>query len=69
MGSYTKKKKGKLVEAKLEDVKHRLCSQFGAKGCSAITSFYDTNVFLISKQRESNVTEKLYRSISLVNID
>ena len=22
----------KLVEAKLEDVKHRLCSQFGAKG-------------------------------------
>uniref|UniRef100_A0A8C3VZJ6 Synaptonemal complex central element protein 1 n=1 Tax=Catagonus wagneri TaxID=51154 RepID=A0A8C3VZJ6_9CETA len=27
----------KLVEAKLEDVKHRLCSQFGAKGCSTIT--------------------------------
>ncbi|XP_053766094.1 synaptonemal complex central element protein 1 isoform X3 [Panthera pardus] len=24
----------KLVEAKLEDVKHRLCSQFGADGCS-----------------------------------
>eukprot|EP00069_Balaena_mysticetus_P010577 bmy_20720T0 len=30
-------KEEKLVEAKLEDVKHRLCSQFGAKGCSAIT--------------------------------
>ncbi|XP_066211195.1 synaptonemal complex central element protein 1 [Saccopteryx leptura] len=29
-------KEEKLVEAKLEDVKHRLCSQFGAKGCSAI---------------------------------
>ncbi|XP_074229397.1 synaptonemal complex central element protein 1 isoform X3 [Camelus bactrianus] len=27
----------KLVEAKLEDVKHRLCSQFGATGCSTIT--------------------------------
>uniref|UniRef100_A0A4X1SZ82 Synaptonemal complex central element protein 1 n=1 Tax=Sus scrofa TaxID=9823 RepID=A0A4X1SZ82_PIG len=30
-------KEEKLVEAKLEDVKHRLCSQFGAKGCSTIT--------------------------------
>nr|XP_031529833.1 synaptonemal complex central element protein 1 isoform X6 [Vicugna pacos] len=30
-------KEEKLVEAKLEDVKHRLCSQFGATGCSAIT--------------------------------
>ncbi|XP_007452051.1 PREDICTED: synaptonemal complex central element protein 1 [Lipotes vexillifer] len=30
-------KEEKLVEARLEDVKHRLCSQFGAKGCSAIT--------------------------------
>lgn len=27
----------KLVEAKLEDVKHRLCSQFGVKGYSDIT--------------------------------
>ncbi|XP_064343881.1 synaptonemal complex central element protein 1 isoform X2 [Camelus dromedarius] len=30
-------KEEKLVEAKLEDVKHRLCSQFGATGCSTIT--------------------------------
>ncbi|XP_023977245.1 synaptonemal complex central element protein 1 [Physeter macrocephalus] len=30
-------KEEKLVEAKLEDVKHRLCSQLGAKGCPAIT--------------------------------
>ncbi|XP_060027002.1 synaptonemal complex central element protein 1 isoform X2 [Erinaceus europaeus] len=30
-------KEEKLVEAKLEDVKHRLCSQFGTKGHSTIT--------------------------------
>ncbi|XP_037353069.1 synaptonemal complex central element protein 1 isoform X3 [Talpa occidentalis] len=30
-------KEEKLVEAKLEDVKRRLCSQFGAKGRSTIT--------------------------------
>lgn len=27
----------KLVEAKLEDVKHRLCSQFGTEGSSTMS--------------------------------
>lgn len=41
----------KLVEAKLEDVKHRLCSQFGAKGCSAITE----GLFLRSQEAAAAV--------------
>ncbi|XP_059982151.1 synaptonemal complex central element protein 1 isoform X1 [Lagenorhynchus albirostris] len=41
----------KLVEAKLEDVKHRLCSQFGAKGCSAITE----GLFLRSQEAAAMV--------------
>ncbi|KAM5321893.1 synaptonemal complex central element protein 1 [Glossophaga mutica] len=44
-------KEEKLVEAKLEDVKHRLCSQFGAKGCSAITE----GLFLRSKEAAAAV--------------
>ncbi|XP_054441028.1 synaptonemal complex central element protein 1 [Pteronotus mesoamericanus] len=35
-----------LVQAKLEDVQHRLCSQLGAKGCSAVTE----GLFLRSKE-------------------
>lgn len=41
----------KLVEAKLEDVKNRLCSQFGTKGCSAITE----GLFLRSKEAAAAV--------------
>lgn len=41
----------KLVEAKLEDVKHRLCSQFGAKGCCDITE----GLFLRSKEAAAAV--------------
>lgn len=41
----------KLVEAKLEDVKHRLCSQFGARGCSAITE----GLFLRSQEAAAAV--------------
>lgn len=41
----------KLVEAKLEDVKLRLCSQFGAKGRSAITE----GLFLRSQEAASAV--------------
>ncbi|XP_059982152.1 synaptonemal complex central element protein 1 isoform X2 [Lagenorhynchus albirostris] len=44
-------KEEKLVEAKLEDVKHRLCSQFGAKGCSAITE----GLFLRSQEAAAMV--------------
>ncbi|KAF6111715.1 synaptonemal complex central element protein 1 [Phyllostomus discolor] len=44
-------KEEKLVEAKLEDVKHRLCSQFGAKGCSAITE----GLFLRSQEAAAAV--------------
>ncbi|XP_016061816.1 PREDICTED: synaptonemal complex central element protein 1 [Miniopterus natalensis] len=44
-------KEEKLVEAKLEDVKHRLCSQFGTKGCSAITE----GLFLRSKEAAAAV--------------
>lgn len=41
----------KLVEAKLEDVKHRLCSQFGADGCSAIAE----GLFLRSQEAAAAV--------------
>lgn len=44
-------KEEKLVEAKLEDVKHRLCSQFGARGCSAITE----GLFLRSQEAAAAV--------------
>ncbi|KAM8780749.1 synaptonemal complex central element protein 1 [Rhynchonycteris naso] len=44
-------KEEKLVEAKLEDVKHRLCSQFGAKGCSAISE----GLFLRSQEAAAAV--------------
>nr|XP_019583907.1 PREDICTED: synaptonemal complex central element protein 1 [Rhinolophus sinicus] len=44
-------KEEKLVEAKLEDVKLRLCSQFGAKGRSAITE----GLFLRSQEAASAV--------------
>ncbi|KAK1333422.1 hypothetical protein QTO34_005805 [Cnephaeus nilssonii] len=44
-------KEEKLVEAKLEDVKNRLCSQFGTKGCSAITE----GLFLRSKEAAAAV--------------
>lgn len=41
----------KLVEAKLEDVKHRLCSQFGADGCSTIAE----GLFLRSQEAAAAV--------------
>ncbi|XP_044924521.1 synaptonemal complex central element protein 1 [Mustela putorius furo] len=44
-------KEEKLVEAKLEDVKHRLCSQFGADGCSAIAE----GLFLRSQEAAAAV--------------
>ncbi|KAM8911952.1 synaptonemal complex central element protein 1 isoform 1-T1 [Lycaon pictus] len=44
-------KEEKLVEAKLEDVKHRLCSQFGADGCSTITE----GLFLRSQEAAAAV--------------
>ncbi|KAM7074069.1 synaptonemal complex central element protein 1 isoform 1-T1 [Molossus nigricans] len=44
-------KEEKLVEAKLEDVKHRLCSQFGVKGCYDITE----GLFLRSKEAAAAV--------------
>ncbi|XP_019583907.2 synaptonemal complex central element protein 1 [Rhinolophus sinicus] len=44
-------KEEKLVEAKLEDVKLRLCSQFGAKGRAAITE----GLFLRSQEAASAV--------------
>ncbi|XP_036191661.1 synaptonemal complex central element protein 1 isoform X2 [Myotis myotis] len=44
-------KEEKLVEAKLEDVKNRLSSQFGTKGCSAITE----GLFLRSKEAAAAV--------------
>uniref|UniRef100_A0A3Q2KUF4 Synaptonemal complex central element protein 1 n=1 Tax=Equus caballus TaxID=9796 RepID=A0A3Q2KUF4_HORSE len=47
-------KEEKLVEAKLEDVKHRLCSQFGARGCSAITE----GLFLRSQEAAAAVLKE-----------
>uniref|UniRef100_A0A452SMG0 Synaptonemal complex central element protein 1 n=1 Tax=Ursus americanus TaxID=9643 RepID=A0A452SMG0_URSAM len=44
-------KEEKLVEAKLEDVKHRLCSQFGADGCSTIAE----GLFLRSQEAAAAV--------------
>ncbi|EFB28055.1 hypothetical protein PANDA_018774, partial [Ailuropoda melanoleuca] len=44
-------KEEKLVEAKLEDVKHRLCSQFGAGGCSTIAE----GLFLRSQEAAAAV--------------
>ncbi|ELK11778.1 Synaptonemal complex central element protein 1 [Pteropus alecto] len=44
-------KEEKLVEAKLEDVRHRLCSQFGVKGYSDITE----GLFLRSPEAASAV--------------
>uniref|UniRef100_A0A673T0M5 Synaptonemal complex central element protein 1 n=1 Tax=Suricata suricatta TaxID=37032 RepID=A0A673T0M5_SURSU len=44
-------KEEKLMEAKLEDVKHRLCSQFGADGCSTITE----GLFLRSQEAAAAV--------------
>ncbi|XP_077619035.1 synaptonemal complex central element protein 1 isoform X2 [Crocuta crocuta] len=44
-------KEEKLMEAKLEDVKHRLCSQFGADGCSTIAE----GLFLRSQEAAAAV--------------
>ncbi|XP_004438904.1 PREDICTED: synaptonemal complex central element protein 1 [Ceratotherium simum simum] len=44
-------KEEKLVEVKLEDVKHRLCSQFGARDCSTITE----GLFLRSQEAAAAV--------------